>query len=192
MALKTPVKKIADPEVQLLAGIASTLRADYDSHDLAWEGSPFAWMRSRPSRQRGKICEQLVAGWLAAKGFNVARSPDAEADRLIESKRVEIKSSTLWQAGFYKFQQFRDQRYDLAICLGISPFDAHCWVIPKATIMDQWKKRDGVEPQHGGRKGTDTAWLTVTPGQEPAWLRSWGGRLATAVNLLRELTGLSA
>ena len=98
------MRHITDPDVQLLATIASTLRTDYDEVDLAWEGSPFAWIKTRPSRQIGKITEDLVAGWLAAKRFNVSRSGDSEADRVVESKRVEIKSSTLWKQGHYKFQ----------------------------------------------------------------------------------------
>ena len=96
-----------------------------------WSASPFEWIRARPSRQVGKIGEQLVAGWSAAKGFDVIRSPDAEADRVIAGKRVEIKFSTLWKSGVFKFQQFRDQRYAFAICLGLAPFDARCWAISK-------------------------------------------------------------
>lgn len=181
--------RITDPEVHLLASVASTLHADYDESDLAWEGSPFAWIRTQSSRARGAIAEKIVAGWLAAKGFNVCRSPDSEADRIIEGLRVEIKSSTLWAHGVYKFQQFRDQDYDLAVCLGISPFDAHCWVIPKGILMEKWGDDDGLRPQHGGRSGTDTAWLSFTPGQEPDWLRAHGGRLAAAIQRLRDMTG---
>ena len=63
-----------DPEVQILAAISATLQADYAADDAAWQGSPFAWLRSCPSRQKGAIGEKLVAGWLAARGFNVART----------------------------------------------------------------------------------------------------------------------
>jgi len=65
--------KIRDPDVQLLAGIAGTIEADFPLNE-EWEGSPFAWIKLRPSRQRGKIGEMLVAGWLAAKGLAVAPS----------------------------------------------------------------------------------------------------------------------
>lgn len=180
-------REITDPEVLLLVSIAGTLRSDYEDGDTAWEGSPFAWLRTRPSRQRGKIGEQIVAGWLAAKCFNVARSPDSDADRVIEGKRVEIKSSTLWQSGVYKFQQFRNQAYDFAICLGISPFDAHCWVLPKQVIVEQWAS-GGLHSQHGGASGTDTAWLSVASDHAPEWLRPYGGRLNSALEQIRHLT----
>jgi hypothetical protein len=117
--------RIKDPEVKILAAISHALEVEYTTEDREWEGSPFAWIRSHPSRKRGAIGEKLVAGWLAARDFNVSRSPDSDADRIIEGKRVEIKFSTLWANGGYKFQQLRDQDYELAICLGVCPFDDH-------------------------------------------------------------------
>ena len=100
-----------------------------------------------------------------------------------------MKFITLWKGGFYKFQQFRDQDYKFAVCLGVSPFDAHCWVIPKTVVLKQWGAGRGLESQHGGRAGGDTAWLTVTPGNEPAWLRKCGGRLSDAAAMIAKITG---
>ena len=103
-------RKITDPDVQLLAGIATMLQVDYPEND-DWAGSPFAWIKQRPSRQVGKIGEQLVSGWCAAKGLSVGPSGDTEADKVIQGQRVEIKFSTLWKSGLFKFQQIRDQDY---------------------------------------------------------------------------------
>ncbi len=139
----------------MLVAIASTLKADYldDSEPDPREGSPFAWIKRLPSRRVGKVGEQLVSGWGAAKGLDVIRTPDPQADRIIAGRRVEIKFSTLWKAGIYKFQQIRDQDYEFLICLGVSPFDAHCWIIPKDALL---KYVIGRTPQHTGRGGTDT------------------------------------
>lgn len=180
---------INDPDVSLLATIATTLHADYAQDDLPWQGSPFAWIKTRPSRQVGTIGEKLVSGFLAAKGFNIARSPDSDADRVVENKRAEIKFSTLWATGSYKFQQLRDQDYEIAICLGVSPFDAHCWILEKPEIMRRWQAREGIDSQHGGASGSDTAWLTVDPRNVPYWLNARGGTLKRAVEVLSALTG---
>lgn len=158
--------QIKDPEVLMLATIAGTLKGVYvrEGPDDPWAGSPFAWIRTRPSRQVGKIGEQLVAGWCAAKGLDVTRSSNSEADRVIAGRRVEIKFSTLWESGVYKFQQLREQDYEFAVCLGISPFDAHCWVISKAVLRQHVI---GHTPQHTGKGGTDTFWLSFDASSPP-------------------------
>lgn len=179
-------RQVTDPDVQLLASIAASLRSDYEAADLTWEGSPFAWIKARPSRQVGTIGEALVAGWCAARGLDVAKSPDSDADRVIAGVRTEIKFSTLWSSGFYKFQQLRNQDYGIAICLGVSPFDAHCWALPKAVIMAGWGKAEGLTSQHGGAAGKDTAWLQVTPTAIPAWLSPYGGRLRDAIKVIEK------
>lgn len=86
---------IKDLDVRMLAAISQAMEAEYQSENLEWVGSPFAWIKTRPSRQVGAIGEKLVAGWLAARGFNVTRSENSDADRVIEDKRVEIRFSTL-------------------------------------------------------------------------------------------------
>ncbi len=174
-------RKVTNHDVGMLASIAQSLRADYVSNDAAWEGSPFAWIRTRPSRQKGKIGEQLVAGWCAAKSLNVERSPDSDADRVIEGKRVEIKLSTLWESGIYKFQQLRDQNYEYLICLGISPFDARAWVFKKSEIPF-----DRLDHQHGGSRGRDTWWIEADPNRPPRWMmRDQRGKLSDVYRILK-------
>ncbi len=45
-----------------------------------------------------------------------------------------------------------------------------------------------IPSQHGGRVGSDTAWLTVDPHAVPDWLTKWGGRLSDAVRLITKIT----
>ena len=123
-----------------------------------------------------------MAGWSAAKGLDVTSSPDSEADRIIGGRRVEIKFSTPWSPGwFYKFQQIRDQNYEYVVCLGVEPFSAQCWVIPKSVLEEYVIGKMG---QHGGQGARDTDWLTVYPTHPPDWLGAYGGTLAQAFEVL--------
>ncbi|RME59465.1 hypothetical protein D6779_04220 [Candidatus Parcubacteria bacterium] len=178
-------RQIEDEDVKLLATIAGALQTDYAEDDLRWAGSPFAWIITRPSRTIGAIGEKLVAGWCAAKGLDVIGAPNTDCDRVINGKRVEIKFSRLWKTDLYKFQQLRDQDYDFAICLGISPFDAHCWVLSKRLILEKWGQPDGLPHQHGGAAGSDTVWLSVRPDAVQPWLKPCGGRLRQAFELIK-------
>lgn len=183
------MSRITDPDVAILATHATNLKNDYQQLASPWEGSPFAWICSLPSASRGAIGVKMISGWLATKGFDVTRSPDSEADRLVNGVRTEVKFSTLWKAGVYKFQQLRDQNYRFVICLGVSPFDAHCWVMNKEVVFASKGKAAGLTGQHGGGGGKDTAWLTVSPARIPAWLNEHGGRLSQAAALVTKLTG---
>lgn len=183
---------VRDPEVQLLAAIATALKPDCEDTDSQWLESPFGWLKQRPSRQRGAILEKIVAGYFVANEFDVVKSPDSQADRIIENIRVEVKSSTLWKSGIYKFQQLRDQNYDVAICLGLSPFDAHCWILPKETIMRNWGNAEGLSSQHGGVGGSDTAWLSISPTRVQDWLVPYGGALSQSIEVFRTFVMKSA
>ena len=175
---------ISDPEVQALASIAATLESDYQAPtDDPWIGSPFKWIKAQPSRTVGAIGEALVAGWCAAKGFDVVRSTNSQADRIIEGHRIEIKFSTLWKSGGYKFQQIRDQEYDFCFCLGVSPFDAHAWLIPKEILLEYVIGHMG---QHTGAAGSDTAWLGFDVGNEYDWMKPFGSRLGDVRRLFEE------
>jgi hypothetical protein len=179
---------IHDPEVRQLAAIAGIIEQDYRNANTDWIHSPFGWIKTLPSRSSGAVFESLVAGWCAAKGLDVARSPDSDDDRVISGLRTEIKGSTLWRNGSYKFQQLRDQDYSIVVCLGVSPFDAHCWVIEKVAVMECWDN-GVIRSQHGGATGSDTAWITVNPANPPSWLRPCGGTLNEGFARLQSLIG---
>lgn len=167
-------------DVQCLADIAAKIRGEYIREDNAWADSPFAWIRTCPSRQVGKIGERLVAGWCVSKGLEVIGCRDSEADLLIEGHRVEVKFSTLWESGVYVFQQIRNQDYEYIICLGVSPFDAHCWVMPKGVALEK------ASPQHTGRGGEETFWFHVKVDSPPKWMSKYGGSLENAWEVLQK------
>lgn len=180
-SMSSPV--ISDPDAQWLAAISLSMSADYRKED-SWAGSPFAWILETPSRTKGAIGEKLVAAWAASKGFDVVRSPSSQADRIINGHRIEIKFSTLWKSGGFKFQQIRDQEYDFCLCLGVSPFDAQAWLIPKSVLS---QRVIGVMGQHTGGGGTETAWLGFPASSPYPWLAEHGGRLGDVARQIARL-----
>ena len=181
--------QIHDPEVLRLVEIANRLEYRYIDDSNIWDGSPFEWLKGGlASRRKGVAFEELVSEWCVAKGLHVTKSPDSDADRIIDGLRAEIKGSTLWKGSAYTFQQIRDQNYDIVVCLGISPFDAHCWVMLKDDIM-ALRDEGLISPQHGGSRGSDTLWINgVNPKNPPDWIRPYGGTLSAGFAQLRSLT----
>ena len=107
----------ASSDEQFLVSLAAGLQRDYDENAAVdWTGSPFLWIKQSPSARRGAVAAKLVEAWCVRHGLSVAAAPDSDCDRLVSGVRTEIKSSTLWDAGFYKFQQIRDQNFAVIIC----------------------------------------------------------------------------
>ena len=177
-----------DAETDTLAGLASEMLEAEPANlawDLEWELSPFNWIRTEPSAStRGRLGAALVSRWCAAEGFPATPAPTAHADRVVKGHRVEIKLSTLWEQGVYAFQQFRDQDFDVAFCLGLSPLVAHGWLIPKPVLLEHVIGHEG---QHTGKSAADTFWLKFDPTQPPEWLAAYGGGLAVVRTLLQQL-----
>lgn len=172
-------------EFELLASAANYIKKDFIKDRSEWRDSQFEWVLNLPTGSKGSLGKRLVKQWCALKELAVDRSPDSEADMLINEHRVEIKFSTLWKAGIYKFQQIRDQNYEYSILLGISPHEAHCWVVSKAILR---KHVIGHLGQHTGAQGQETSWLTVDPQKPPAWINKCGGTLEDAYLVLKSLS----
>lgn len=172
---------ISDKTVQHLAEYGQELFNQYQTRKSGWDGSPFKWIHSIPSRSRGKVGEQLAAEIFRTENLSVCESAGStDADILVEGQSVEVKFSTLWARGNYKFQQIRDQKYHFLFCLGISPFDAHAWIFPKSEIPF-----NELGNQHGGRRGTDTWWIEVLPENPPAWMQVQSGKVSEVCDTFR-------
>jgi hypothetical protein len=172
-------------EFDLLASAANFIKKEFEQDRSEWNGSPFEWVLKLPSGSKGKLGKRLVYQWCAVKGLSIENSPDSEADMQVNGHRVEIKFSTLWKGGIYTFQQIRDQNYEYAVCLGISPKQAHCWVISKKILK---KYVIGHLGQHTGSSGKDTAWFSVNPDNPEKWLLDCGGTLDQAYLVLKSLS----
>ncbi|NWG08548.1 MAG: site-specific DNA-methyltransferase [Chloroflexi bacterium] len=166
---------ILSREFQMLAATASYIQKDLEEQNDIWKNSPFEWILQLPARKKSKLARELVASWLAAKGISCEPIGDASETLLINEHRFAIKFSTIWRKGFYKFQQIRAEGYEYVICLGISPFNAHCWIFDKQYAIDHAKKQHQTE-----------FWVTVNP-ENQQWAEGFGGNLDQAYKLLRKI-----
>lgn len=167
-----------------LSNISELYRKAATGPSAAWRGSPFEWLLSVPSRSKGAYGEKFVAELFRANDFEVKKPlSGTDHDRVINGHRIEIKLSTSWAGSdSYTFQQIRDQDYDYVLCLGISPQDAHCWVVPKSEIQIG---KSGVSHQHGGQRGSDTLWLTFSSKNPPEWIQAHGGSLKAGMSVMK-------
>ncbi|MEW6285980.1 MAG: site-specific DNA-methyltransferase [Chloroflexota bacterium] len=158
-----------------LASTASAMQEKIEAEINPWENSPFEWIVRLPARKKGKVARQLIASWLESKGIACELAGNSSETLLINGHRFAIKFSTIWEKGFYKFQQLRAGGYEYAICLGISPFNAHCWIIEKNLAIKNAKKQHGTE-----------YWLTISPNNS-GWAQQFGGDLEFAYKILRKI-----
>ena len=172
---------VGDEHLKRFIRVTNELSAEYSEQLEGWKDSPFRWILALPSRTRGAVGEKIVAEWLKSNGCTISRSLHSGCDRIINGINMEIKFSTRWKSGGYTFQQLRDQDYEYVFCLGLSPNDAHAWLIPKAIA---WQH---ATPQHGGKEGKDTKWLSFPADSPPAWLAPYGGSLAAVLDLVPRL-----
>lgn len=176
----TAIKPI-NKEFIMLAATASALQEEIEEGNDPWENSPFEWILKLPPRKKGKLGGDLVAAWLASKGLNIESTKDPGEWVKINGHLCAIKFSSLWVSGTYKFQQIRTKGYDYVICLGISPFDAHCWVIKREVALEH------ATPQHTQGKKVVDYWIEVKPNEPEDWMAKFGGSLSQAQSILKNL-----
>ncbi len=177
---KTELPKI-NKEFIMLAAKAISLQEKIEDEINPWEFSPFEWILKLPPRKKGKLGGNLVGSWLADKGLHSESIKDSSETLKINGLKFAVKFSTLWTNGIYKFQQVRAKGYDYVICLGISPFDAHCWVVERQYAIKNAK------PQH--KRGAKVAdyWVEIDPNEPPDWIKNCGGGLDQAYRILKSL-----
>lgn len=151
-----------------------------DQSDI-WKNSPFEWILQLPAAKKGKLARFLITSWCNSKGIRVKPAKGAKNLALdINDSLAVVKMSTRWIDGKYQFQQVRDSGYDYVICLGISPFEAHCWVFK----LDYAIKHATL--QHKGLKGGEY-WIGIDPISPESWTVGRGGKLEDAYKILKDI-----
>jgi site-specific DNA-methyltransferase (adenine-specific) len=165
-------------DFQLLSSAAKYIQSALIADDEKWENSPFHWVLQLPAAKKGKLGRHLIYTWCASKGLTIDKVSDTDANLLINGHRIATKFSTLWEKGIYKFQQIRNQGYDFLVCLGISPYEVHCWVFDREYVVQHAKV------QH--KKGSEY-WFSINPEKPPEWAKNYGGTLEQAYKILKTL-----
>ena len=90
----------------------------------------------------------------------------------------------------FHFRPPAGRDYDFAVFLGLSPFDAHCWAVPKEELVSRWADLNTPElvAQHGGSERKDIARLSFPHDAPPAWLAPFGGGLRDGLASIARLT----
>lgn len=163
-------------EFQALAASISHLQKDLEKINDLWKGSPFEWLLQLSPRKKAKLGRQMTTRWLVRNGVSFDLGGDSNEALRIKGWRIAVKFSVVDKKGIYRFQQIRADDCDYALCLGISPFEAHCWLFSREDIL-----------RHGARRRKTEYGLLINPKVPPAWAQKCGGTLESAVRLIKNL-----
>ena len=118
----------------------------------------------------------MIYEWALSLGLDAHHETENKQHYVVvNGHRIQVKLSTLWSNGEYRFQQIRDQNYEYLLCLGLSPDDVHTWLIPKEELLLHLQGRAG---QHTGAGARETYWMAVAPGGGERWLVDYGSQLS--------------
>lgn len=161
------------------------LENDYQP-DSSWDDSPYGWVLGQPSGTKGAIARKIITQW-ASRYETYLKGHGVEGQRFLRSDNAifQVKSSTMWKTGRYRFQQFRQGPYDYVILLGLAPRGINIWVVPAEVIETHVIGSNG---QHTGAGATETDWYEVDPNSMPHWLEEWGGTPESAGRILSQIS----
>jgi hypothetical protein len=134
-----------------------------------WLDSPFLNLKVMPPKQKGKRFEEISIDLLKKLGYTTKRRTNSNHDVILESKKVEIKGSTLRRGceNEFTFLQIRPyQDYEQMLFTCFYPQKLEMWLLDKQAINDnivegmsvKGQADKYIKAQHGGSKaqGNDT------------------------------------
>jgi hypothetical protein len=123
----------------------------------SWEGARFEKFKARTPAASGSMFEVLIRKWAAWAGLHVEDRRSSDHDMIIGRRRIEVKGSTLDSMGWFHFNQIRQDEFDLAVLVGLTPDDCSMWVEDGDALRSvaQW------EMHRAGRRNMK---LKVRPG----------------------------
>ena len=140
----------------------------------AWKQSPFVMFKHFRNSSIGAAGVRLVCSLCQNYGVNITNSKGTKSDKRIGKTLIEIKFATLGKNGKYTFNQLRTEGYDVVILLGITPTDAHLWVIPREVAVGHGRQQHGPE----------TYMLQLNPVEMPEWMAAYYGHSPERIGAL--------
>jgi len=160
-----------------------------------YRGSEFEWYRNLSSKRKGRVGELMVGDHFQKMGMEVYTSKEARTKKLVDKSvrlsdydlyikdleiRAEVKTSTIWgNTNSFKFQQIREQEYDIIVFQFIHPDYVQLFYCTKEEAQ-QFIMIEG-NGQHGGGDAEETSWISVTKDKIPAYMKPLNQLIATNV-----------
>lgn len=177
---ETIVPKYSEAFVKLATG-SSYIRSTLQGKNDQWKDSPFEWVLQLPPRTKSKLGKHLVMTYLLSNGIELQDTGIKSGVGFIaNNKIISIKFSTLWERGYYKFQQIRENGYDYLLCFGLAPNNAHCYIFEKDYVLSH------AQVQH---KGTGSAeyWISFNPSNPDQWVKLYGDTIDKAITIIKDV-----
>jgi site-specific DNA-methyltransferase (adenine-specific) len=168
----TDATPVFDAEYLMLAASVTHLQDKFEKED-AWSNTPFEWVLQLPHAQKNVIGAQLALSWCKEKGLLT----DANQPFTINSCSMTIQFAMLSANNEYVFEQIQKDQSDAVLFFGISPKQAHCWVLDMDDAISHAKSQHNSEYQ-----------IDFNPANPPEWLNDCGGTLDQAFIVLKNLS----
>ena len=190
MATHEELFKTLDDEI---AKISGALNKENEEKEKIWEDSCFLPIRKAyTGKRRGEILSKLILTFIKLQGFDVKlRGNTHNLSSVIvignNDKKMQVKTSMLSTQDSYMFQQIRkEDDFDALIFFGVSPRNAHWWIINRGEIIDaqsgEWEKKEKLNFQHGKANKI----ITFNIQRVPGWLAPLGGNLDKGLRVFSE------
>ena len=135
-------------------------------------------LRPLSSGAFGARVRNALLDFLSERRFQVNKKTEkGPYHKIINNKRIVIKTSTLWSGEHYTFQQIKNGLWDYLICVGISLEEDHLWIT-------DYNSLEYTPGQHTGAQATETKWIMINP-QEKNHPFLKGGALEEGLKAIR-------
>lgn len=143
----------------------------------SYNRSIFKNLKRLSSKRKGKYFEMLVEEILTNRGYDVEKPSSTDHDRIVNSLKLEIKGSFLWDDKYvFRWQQIRlKQDYDLICFLALYPDRVELLGATKQDVRDNLEITDEygrwIYNQHGGKKVNSGTFFIQGVPEDFTWMK---------------------